>query len=43
MTAWGSLFESLFEVVDYGGHHEFAKLTVPRAGVNSEAESALDD
>lgn len=21
MTAWGSLLESLFEVVDYGGHH----------------------
>jgi hypothetical protein len=28
MTAWGSLFESLFEVVDCGGHHEFAELAV---------------
>ena len=31
MTAWGSLFECLFEVVDGGGHYEFTKLTVPRA------------
>jgi len=26
MTALGSLFESLFEVVDGGGQHEFAPL-----------------
>ena len=31
MTAWGSLFESLFEVVDCGGQHELSELAVPRA------------
>lgn len=29
MIASGSLFESLFEVVDCGGQHEFAELAVP--------------
>ena len=42
MTAWGSLLESLFEVVDCGGQHEFAKFAVPRARVDSGAESTLD-
>lgn len=42
MTASGSLFECLFEVVDGGGQHEFAELTVPRARVDSGAEPALD-
>ena len=31
MTAWGSLFESLFEVVDCGGQHELAEFAVPCA------------
>jgi hypothetical protein len=42
MTAWGSLFESLFEVVDCGGQHELPELTVPRARVDSGAEPTLD-
>lgn len=42
MTAWGSLFESLFEVVDCGGQHEFAELAVPCARVDSGAEPTLD-
>lgn len=42
MTAWGSLFERLFEVVDYGGQHKFAELAVPRARVDSGAEPTLD-
>jgi len=42
MTALGSLFESLFEVVDCGGHHEFAELAVPRARVDRGAEPTLD-
>ncbi|MFC7326048.1 hypothetical protein ACFQMF_15940 [Halorubrum rutilum] len=37
MMAWGSLFESLFEVVDCGGQHELAELAVPRARVDSGA------
>jgi len=41
-TAWGSLFESLFEVVDCGGLHEFAEVAVPCARVDSGAESTLD-
>lgn len=28
MTAWGSLFESLFEVVDCVGQHEFTEIAV---------------
>lgn len=43
MTAWGSLFESLFEVVDCGGHHRFAELAVPSARVDSGTEPMLDD
>jgi len=42
MMASGSLFESLFEVVDCGGHHELAELTVPSARVDSGAEPTLD-
>jgi hypothetical protein len=42
MMALGSLFESLFEVVDCGGHHEFAELTVLHARVDSGAEPTLD-
>ena len=42
MTASGSLFEYLFEVVDCGGHHEFAELAVSYARVDSGAESTLD-
>ena len=41
MMAWGSLFESLFEVVDYSGQHELAELAVPCARVDSGAESTL--
>jgi hypothetical protein len=37
MMAWGSLFE----VVDYGGHHEIAELAVPRARMDSEAKPSL--
>jgi len=40
--ASGPLFESLFEVVDCGGQHEFAELTVPSARVDSGAEPTLD-
>jgi len=42
MMAWGSLFESLFEVVDCDGQHEFSELTVPSARVDSGAEPTLD-
>jgi len=42
MTAWGSLFESLFEVVDCGGHHEFTELAVLCARMDSGAEPTLD-
>ena len=42
MTAWGSLFESLFKIVDCGGQHEFAALAVPRTRVDSEPEPTLD-
>ena len=42
MTAWRSLLESLFEVVDCGGHHEPAELAVPLARVDSGAELTLD-
>jgi len=42
MTTMGSLFESLFEVVDCGGQHEFAELAVARARVNSGTEPTLD-
>ena len=42
MTASGSLFECLFEVVDCGGQHELAELAVPCARVDSGAESTLD-
>ena len=42
MTARGSLFECLFEVVDCGGQHELTELAVPRARVDSGAEPTLD-
>jgi len=42
MMASGSLFESLFEVVDYGGQHELAEFTVPCARGDSGAEPTLD-
>ena len=42
MTARGSLFESLFEVVDFGGQHELVELAVPFAKVDSGPESTLD-
>jgi len=42
MTVWGTLFESLFEVVDGGCQHEFAELPVPGARVDSGAEPTLD-
>jgi len=42
MMARGSLFDSLFEVVDYGGQHELAEFEVPCARVDSGAEPTLD-
>jgi hypothetical protein len=41
MTASGPLFECLFEIVDCGGHHEFAELAVPCARVDSGAKRRL--
>lgn len=42
LTAWGLLLNSLFEVIDGGGHHEFAELTVPRTKVDRGVEPTLD-
>ena len=42
MTASGLLSESLFKIVDCGGHDEFVELTVPSERVNSGAEPSLD-
>ena len=42
MTAFRSLFESLFEIVDYDDHHKFAELAAPSARVDIEAEPTLN-